>query len=893
LEGVLDVIGTEAGWDFGLAWVPVPGGARLTAGPVWPTKDASRGLLEQAADWDGPLWIENLAREAEDPRARAVLDAGFECAFAVPVLVQLDLVAVLQFFGRRAQPGDKELVDVACAVAGPLGALLHGKRTEGELRASELRFRAVAQAAAEGIVSADESATIIYANPAAHRTFGWAEDELVGQPIASLVPDELLEAHRRGFQRFLDTRILRLAGRAVELTGRRRDGSKFPVEVSLSNWEVGDRTFFTALLRDISERREAADALQQSQAALREAHALARMGSWEWDMARGEFEWSAELTAILGIAGEDAAEPSWERFLEAVHPDDRRNILEYVENALDRGHAGPFRYRVVRPDGQERVLQGRGQVDRDENGYPHRLRTVSHDMTDVRDFETALERLNRQHALILASASEGISGVDAEGRITFLNPAAERMHGWGASEALGRDAHETFHHTRPDGTPYPRDECPIVNAFALGEVTHQTGDLFWRKDGTAFPVEYFAAPIREGDEVTGGVLISRDLSEDERAQQQRNRFEQRLRQNERLESLGRLAGGVAHDFNNLLAAILSYAVLAEDRLPEGDAAREDIGEIRRAAERAASLTQQLLLFSRGESVRREAVDLNALIRGMEGLLQKALPDGGSLELGLCDEPTIVEADPSQIEQVLLNLVVNSGDAMGRGGTVRLETEVVEESREVCLRVRDDGEGMTPEVAARAFEPFFTSKPPGQGTGLGLATVYGVVTQSGGRVDLSSAPAAGTTVTAQLPPATGAPLPSLPQAEAGPGDPQQDGDGKTILLVEDDDIVRALAARILSEGGYRVLEVSDPVQALALAERHDGPIHLLLTDMVMPQLSGSELARRLREQRPETDVLYMSGHPESGREGRTLLHKPFTPDDLRAAVRNVGAAAGGS
>src|SRR3954447_2648591 len=802
LGGALEVIGTEAGWDFGFAWVPVPGEARLAAGPVWPPREASAGLLAQAASWDGPLWIENLAAEAEDPRARAVLDAGFEAAFAVPVLAQLDLLTVLQFFARGAKPDDADVMEVISVVASPLGAFLQGRRAEDELRASELRFRAVAESAAEGIVSADERATIVYANPAAHRMFGWGEDDLIGQPTTALVPDDQVEAHRIGFERYLANGRPELTGRLAELTAKRRDSSKFPIEVSVSAWDVGGRRFLTALVRDISERRDAQDALRMSQGALREAHELARLGTWEWDMARGEFDWSPELSPILGIDATDAVEPSWERFIEAVHPDDRRSVVDYVENALDRGHAGPFMYRIVRPDGQERLLQGRGQVDRDQEGYPHRLRAVCHDMTDVRDFEVALERLNRQHALILASASEGISGVDAEGRVTFLNPAAERMHGWSAEEALGRDAHETFHHTRVDGTGYPPEECPIVNAFERGEVTHQSGELFWRKDGTAFPVEYFAAPIREGDEVTGGVLIFRDRSEEQKAQQQRDRFEQRLRQNERLESLGRLAGGVAHDFNNLLAAILSYAVLAEDRLPEGDPTREDVGEIRRAAERAASLTQQLLLFSRGESVRREAVDLNALIRGMEGLLQKALPNGSSLELNLTAQSTVVEADPSQIEQVLLNLVVNSGDAMGHGGTVRIETEVPDDSLEVFLRVRDDGEGMSPEVAARAFEPFFTSKPPGEGTGLGLATVYGVVTQSGGRVELSSAPATGTTVTAQLPPAAGTVVPSIPHTEIGTP-PQQDGGGRTILLVEDDDIVRALAARILSEAGHRV------------------------------------------------------------------------------------------
>jgi PAS domain S-box-containing protein len=540
-------------------------------------------------------------------------------------------------------------------------------------------------------------------------------------------------------------------------------------------------------------------------------------------------------------------------------------------------------HRVVRPGGEVRVLQGRGVVERDGDGAL-RLRAVSHDVTDVKEFKTALERLSRQHALILASAGEGIAGVDADRRVTFLNPAAERMLGWSAEELLGRDWHEAFHHTRADGSPYPREECPILEAFQHGEHTHEQGELFWRRDGTGFPVDCFAAPIREGDEVTGGVLIFRDRTEEDEAQQERARFEQRRRQTERLESLGRLAGGVAHDFNNLLAVILSYAVIVEGKLAESDPSRDDIREIRRAAERSASLTQQLLVFSRAEVARREVIDLNRQVRDMEGLLSRMLGEGASLDLSLSDEPALIEVDPSQMGQVLMNLVVNASDALPEGGTVSIETQVGEQMDGVRLRVFDDGEGMAPDVAARAFEPFYTTKSAGQGTGLGLATVYGVVTQSGGRIELSSAVGEGTEVIAQFP---HAPPPAHPAAPEPPETERLEGPERTVLLVEDNDVVRALAARILTEAGHRVLEVADPVRALALAEEHQGPIDVLLTDMVLPRLSGSELARRVRSERPETAVVFVSGYPQSGQEARPLLRKPFTPDSLLAAVRDAG------
>jgi signal transduction histidine kinase/ActR/RegA family two-component response regulator len=384
---------------------------------------------------------------------------------------------------------------------------------------------------------------------------------------------------------------------------------------------------------------------------------------------------------------------------------------------------------------------------------------------------------------------------------------------------------------------------------------------------------------------------------------EQQQLEAQFLQAQKMEAVGRLAGGVAHDFNNLLTVITSYSAMALDSLRPQDPLREDMVEIRDAAERAARLTKQLLAFSRKQVMQPQVISLSAMAVEMERMLQRLIGEDVSLELRLADDLGAVSADPGQIEQVLMNLVVNARDAMPNGGRVIIETSNVDFSTElsmaelgrpagqyVQLTVTDTGTGMSPETQANLFEPFFTTKSPGQGTGLGLSTVYGIVKQSGADIHVRSELGRGTTFRIFFPrveatPAASVPAPKVASLATAPVE--------TILLVEDDEALRHLTARILRDAGYTVQETHSATEAVLLGTHFEGRIDLLLTDVVMPQMSGRTVSELLTKQRPSLRVLYMSGYTDDVvvRQGvlstdTSFLLKPFTPEQLLQKVREA-------
>ena len=380
------------------------------------------------------------------------------------------------------------------------------------------------------------------------------------------------------------------------------------------------------------------------------------------------------------------------------------------------------------------------------------------------------------------------------------------------------------------------------------------------------------------------------------------RTEEQLRQSQKMEGIGRLAGGVAHDFNNLLSVILSYGELLLLELPREDPLRLEVGEIIKAGSRAANLTRQLLAFSRQQVVEPRIIDLNELIRGMDGMIRRLIGEDIEFETIPLEGLGLVKADLSHLEQVILNLVVNARDAMPEGGTLIIETANVVlgdahlgkhvdavAGPHVMLAVSDTGEGMDEATRSRLFEPFFTTKEKGRGTGLGLSTVYGIVTQNGGNIWVYSEVGRGTTFKIYLPCATDATAQSLPR----PVSVSVARGTETILLVEDDDQVREVVLSILRRDGYQLLDARDAETALLISKQWPGKIHLLLTDVVMPKMNGRELAKHLVAQRPDTQVLFMSGYTQNViihhnvlDAGLVLLQKPFTPDALLRKVRAV-------
>jgi PAS domain S-box-containing protein len=504
----------------------------------------------------------------------------------------------------------------------------------------------------------------------------------------------------------------------------------------------------------------------------------------------------------------------------------------------------------------------------------------------------------------LESVPDAVVAVARDGVIVLVNREAERIFGYDRQELLGEPVEMLVPARHRDDYVARRKsyfEAPTTRGLGSGLEFHGL-----RSDGSEIPLDIAVSPLGTGEGTTA-IVVVRDLSEAKESERRKDEElaranrEARIAQSRRLESLGQLAGGVAHDFNNLLGVILNYADFVADEIEKGTSAHTDVLEIRKAAERATELTRQLLIFSRRETVKPAPVDLNEVVRDIERLLRRTL--GEHIELVTKLDPDIpsVLADPGQVEQVLVNLAVNGRDAMPDGGRLVIRTSEVELDRDFLeehpdispgryarLTVADNGTGMEPEVAARVFEPFFSTKRKGEGTGLGLATVYGIVSGAGGEISLYSEPGEGTVFRVHLP-AAGSAVTVLPGEHAV----EFTGRGERVLLVEDEDTVRALAKRILTEGGYRVSATGEGADALRLLEEPRNEFDLLISDVVMPGMRGIELARRTRGLRPELPILMMSGYttPMAEEDRRALaeaplLEKPFSRRDLLGEVRNL-------
>jgi PAS domain S-box-containing protein len=483
-------------------------------------------------------------------------------------------------------------------------------------------------------------------------------------------------------------------------------------------------------------------------------------------------------------------------------------------------------------------------------------------------------------------------------RFLTVNESAVREYGYSEEEFLAM----TLEDIRPS-----EDVAALRAAVAASpnELHRLTGWRHRRKDGQLMDVELVSHGIVFDGHRNADLIIVVDVTERLRSEEERGRLETRLRQSEKLEAIGQLAGGVAHDFNNLLTVIASYSGLVLGELREDDPLRADVQQINGAAKRAAALTRQLLAFSRQQVLHLRPLTLNGVVEGITKLLRRLVRENIDIVTELDPEPYLVEADPGQLEQVIINLAVNSRDAMPAGGTLTIRTTnaelderymerhtgiAVEPGSYAMLSVSDTGSGMDAATQARIFEPFFTTKEPGVGTGLGLPTVYGIVKQSGGYIWVYSEPDRGSSFKVYLPRVTSE---SEVAHAARSGSAERRHGSETVLLVEDDDSLRQVACRALRKYGYAVIEARNGRDALELCAHHAGAIHVVVTDLVMPAMSGDELAERLAQRHPRMKVLLMSGYARDeaarrsiARAEREFIEKPFSGDALAARVRQI-------
>jgi two-component system cell cycle sensor histidine kinase/response regulator CckA len=528
---------------------------------------------------------------------------------------------------------------------------------------------------------------------------------------------------------------------------------------------------------------------------------------------------------------------------------------------------------------------------------------------DERALHTAIELALHKHrmekqvkdseqwlATTLRSIGDAVLATDARGCVTFLNPVAEALTGWRQEEALGRPVTEVFQ-IMEEERPMSRDH-PVVRALREGvAIDLANHDLHLRaKDGRERPVDDSVAPIRDADgRLIGAVVVFRDITE-------RRQFEEQLVQAQKMDAIGRLAGRVAHDFNNLLTVISLYSELLMGPRRSPDQLHQYAQEIKKAVEHATALTNQLLAFGRKQVRQPIVLNLNAVLTAMEEVLQRLIGDHIEMVMELGSARSLVNIDPEQLEQVIVNLVINACEAMPQGGKLTITTANVEMDERsarrqaglrpgpyVTLAVRDTGCGMDSTTQARLFEPFFTTKPRGKGTGFGLAIVHGIIAQSGGCIAVDSALGQGTTLTIYLPLAE---IGVTIRPSAATFNPLLQGT-ETVLLVEDEAEVRAAVFESLKMRGYTVLKACSGREAMMISKRYKGPIHLLLTDVIMPQMTGPALAKRLAPLRPSMKIIFMSGYPSDALAPNDLkgpdvvfLSKPFTPEALARKVREV-------
>jgi two-component system, cell cycle sensor histidine kinase and response regulator CckA len=692
---------------------------------------------------------------------------------------------------------ERPIADSAAPIRDARGAL-HGVvlvfRDQSDERAAERILRkndaakaAILHAALDCIVTADQSGLITEFNPAAERTFGYLRAEVVGKPLLQLIPPALRARHLQGFDRYVKTGVGQFVGKRTETSALHADGREFPVELAVVPTRSQETLFFTAYIRDITDRQRAARALQASEARFKHLADSGIIGIVFSDIFGSIHEANDAFLDIVGFSREELA----------------AGVLSWADLT-------PPEWRAA------------------DAAAVQQLRATG--VAPAREKEYTCKDGSRKPVLV------GVAMLEAPRCIAFVL----------------------------DLSPQRRAEQARTQAWAV---------------------------------------VQQESMQRAKAEQALEQTEEQLRQSQKMEAIGVLAGSVAHDFNNLLSVVLGYAEMLVEELQSGDPIKDDITQIRDAATRASELTQQLLAFGRRQILEPRLLNLNAAISGMTRMLGRII--GEDIEQVVLLSPHLggVFVDPNQIEQVLLNLVVNARDAMPRGGKLTIETADVEvdsayaaehldvvAGHYVMLAVTDTGAGMDRATQARVFEPFFTTKEQGKGTGLGLSTVYGIVKQSGGAIWLYSEIGKGTVFRIYLPRTDG---PAKLSSSRVPAAPRPRTGHETILLVEDDVQVRALACAILQRHGYHVLCAASGGEALLICEQFLGDIDLLLTDVVMPRMSGRELWERLTTLRPTMKVLFMSGYTDDAvvRHGvlsseLAFVQKPLTPSALLGKLRRV-------
>jgi PAS domain S-box-containing protein len=642
--------------------------------------------------------------------------------------------------------------------------------------------------------------------------------------------------------------------------------------------------------------KERTAALADANIHLQEAQRLANLGSWSWDVEQDRVSWSEQLYEIYGIPRQRFRGTVAE-FFSFIHPDDRAHVEESVENALHSGREFTHEERIVRPDGGIRHLQSTGEVVRNDNGAAIRMLGVCLDVTERKEAERALRQSEQSFRLLLKGVRDyAIYMLDPAGHVLTWNSGAARIKGYSADEIVGSHYGRFFtEEEREAGVP------ESVLEIAAREGQYESQGWRVRKDGSRFfAFTVIDAILSDAGELVGFAKVTRDITDQHEAQIALEETREQLAQAQKMEALGQLTGGIAHDFNNLLMIVSGYAQILQGRLKDGKN-KQAVEAIRAAAGRGERLTRQLLAFSRSQQLMPVVVDLRQRIDAVRDMLAPSLRGNIELTCDIEDKIWPVEVDLGELELALVNIAVNARDAMPDGGAITLSARNVVlkpgsaagslAGDFVALAIIDTGSGMAPDVLARVFEPFYTTKPVGKGTGLGLSQVHGFAMQSGGAATVSSEVGKGSVVTIYLPRSHAKPSANLIDAPLGGPDLAQG----TVLLVEDSREVADVTSTLFEQLGYRVVRAENAAEALRHLQQG---IHfdLLFTDIVMPgPMNGLALAQTCRDNFPDIPVLLTSGYSDAAQlaDGRfAILRKPYELSVLERAVEAALHGTGG-
>jgi two-component system cell cycle sensor histidine kinase/response regulator CckA len=773
-------------------------------------------------------------------------------------------------------------IEVA-TIARELNHMLDARaRADGALRKSEEMLSKVFMSAPVGIAVTSLADGQFYdVNGEAERLLGYSRNELIGRTTSELG----LWTDATDRDRIVTGAQVRSELHEEEVRLQAKGRKALTIRYAAQTIQLDGKMMLLSVFADLTERKRAEDALRASEEKFSKVFMSAPVAITVSTLGEGRcLEVNSEFLRVFGYSRDEVVGRT---ALELGLWPDPAAREAMVTGLLETGT----------PISREQPLRAKGGEIRTVRAAGHLLEIAGErlllsamvDVTDHRLAEAERRYSDQLYRELVDSARDVIFAITPDGVLTALNPAFEEVSGWLRARWIGQPF---------VGLVLPDDVPKVLAQFQsalMNEPRPFTQVRTLTANGRVRLAEvYLTAQLKDG-KIVGALGISRDITE-------RAQLEEQFRQAQKMEAVGRLAGGVAHDFNNVLSVILSYAEMIGGDLKPEEPLRADIEEIRTAALRATDLTRQLLAFSRQQVLEPRVLDLTQSVAGMEKMLRRLL--GADIELTMLQATRLwnVKADPGQMEQILMNLAVNARDAMPRGGQLVIETQNVELDDDyarahhdvrpgsyVMLTVADSGSGIDRDTLGRIFEPFFTTKEKGKGTGLGLSTVFGIVTQSGGHIWVDSEPGKGTTFKVYLPRVVGA-VELTPSARPLP--PSGRGN-ETILLVDDDDQVRAVARSILRRSGYVVLEASNGGEALLVCEQHPGRIHLLLTDVVLPRMSGRQIAERVATMRSDTKVLFMSGYTDDAvlqhgllKSDVAYIQKPITPATLIQKVCQV-------